>query len=365
MPKLPARPRPRVGRPQQKRTVVYWALVAAALAIGGMVAAGALGTRSATPEASGDADSLTVMSASAEETTTGTASVEVPYLVGMSVDEAKVLLGSSKISVSVEEAGPVLAAGEAVVVQEQRPQAGTVVAPGGSVVLIVRPSIEETVAETARKSAPKWLVCIDPGHQSHADRSPEPIGPKSAQTKAKISAGVTGVETQIPEYEIALQLSMNLKRALEQQGVGVVLTRTTNDVNLSNADRASISNKAGADIFVRIHGAGSPESGVAGITTLYPASNAWTKKTASPSQRAAASIQRSVVNTTGAPDRGTHARSDHAGFNWSTVPSVLVECGFLSNPVEDRLLASPHYQDKIAAGLAEGIVSFLEAEEAR
>ncbi len=41
------------------------------------------------------------------------------------------------------------------------------------------------------------------------------------------------------------------------------------------------------------------------------------------------------------------------GFNFAKVPSVRVECGFLSNPVEDRLLGSPHYQDKVAQGIAD------------
>jgi len=53
---------------------------------------------------------------------------------------------------------------------------------------------------------------------------------------------------------------------------------------------------------------------------------------------------------------------DLSGFNWSTVPTVLVECGFLSNPVEDRLLASPHYQDKLATGIADGVMAYLEQE---
>ena len=48
-----------------------------------------------------------------------------------------------------------------------------------------------------------------------------------------------------------------------------------------------------------------------------------------------------------------------AGFNWSTVPALIVECGFMSNPVEDRLLASDAYQDRLADGIAAGVLEYL------
>ena len=49
-------------------------------------------------------------------------------------------------------------------------------------------------------------------------------------------------------------------------------------------------------------------------------------------------------------------RADLAGFNYSKVPAVLVECGFLSNAAEDHLIETPAYQDKLAAGLAAGVL---------
>jgi N-acetylmuramoyl-L-alanine amidase len=113
---------------------------------------------------------------------------------------------------------------------------------------------------------------------------------------------------------------------------------------------------------VRIHGDASPDSRISGLSTLYPASNKWTSRIAGRSKRAASRIQQFAIVSTGAVDRGVHRRRDLVGFNWSKVPTVLVECGFLSNPVEDRLLASPHYQDKVAAGIADGIMAYLSKE---
>jgi N-acetylmuramoyl-L-alanine amidase len=87
------------------------------------------------------------------------------------------------------------------------------------------------------------------------------------------------------------------------------------------------------------------------------------KSFAATSRKAAGLVQRGAVGQTGAVDRGTVARGDLSGFNYATVPSVLVECGFLSNPVEDQLLSSPNYQDKVAEGITQGVISYLEGKK--
>ena len=58
-------------------------------------------------------------------------------------------------------------------------------------------------------------------------------------------------------------------------------------------------------------------------------------------------------------NRGVIERSDLTGFNWSKVPVVLIEMGFLSNPEEDNLLNSDSYQEKLAQGLYKGILKAL------
>jgi len=59
------------------------------------------------------------------------------------------------------------------------------------------------------------------------------------------------------------------------------------------------------------------------------------------------------------PGRGLQERSDFTGFNWSDVPVILVELGFMTNPTEDRLLASAAYQRRAAVGLCRGTLRFL------
>ena len=277
--------------------------------------------------------------------------VEVPNVVGRLGNEASSLLAAAglKLSATVDADARVA---------DQEPDAGSVVASGTVVSLTVAQPATAPAKNAA--AAQTFVVCIDPGHQGRSDTKKEPVGPGSSETKPRVAGGATGVSTGIPEYEIALQIAMNLKRRLEDEGVKVVMTRTTNDVNLSNAERAQMANAAKAALFVRIHANGSGDSRAAGVSTLYPGPTSWTSKIESRSKKAADTVQRAILTATGAPNDGVTPRTDLAGFNWATVPSILVECGYLSNPVEDKLLSSPQYQDKIAMGIATGVLRYLE-----
>ncbi len=217
-------------------------------------------------------------------------------------------------------------------------------------------------ASTTAPTAGRLVVCIDPGHQAHGDSDLEPVGPGSSTMKAKVSSGTAGVATGTPESELVLAVSLKLRDALSSRGIKVVMTRTTQDVRLSNIERAQIANRAGADLFVRIHADGSEDRSVSGIHVLYPASvKGWTDDIAAASKQAAALAQRELIAATGAKDRGIDARSDMTGFNWCDVPAILPEIGFMSNAAEDALLATPAYQDKIVAGLTRAILAFLGA----
>jgi N-acetylmuramoyl-L-alanine amidase len=210
------------------------------------------------------------------------------------------------------------------------------------------------------------VVVIDPGHQSRGSNQPEPIGPGSAQTKPRVTSGTRGVATGTPEHELVLAVGLKLKAALEARGIEVVMTRTTADVDLSNIERTQIANAAKADLYVRLHADGSPQGSRArGIHVLYPASvKGWTDDIAEPSRRAAELAQAALIAGTQAPDLGIDAREDMTGFNWSDVPVVLPEIGFMTNPDEDRLLASDAYRQKIADALAEAAAVFLDERRA-
>jgi N-acetylmuramoyl-L-alanine amidase len=223
-----------------------------------------------------------------------------------------------------------------------------------------RPSAGSSTTSTTARQTTGLVVCIDPGHQAHGDSSLEPVGPGSSDMKAKVSDGTAGVSTGTAESQLVLAVSLKLRDALASKGIKVVMTRTTQDVRLSNIERAQIANQAHADLFIRIHADGSEDHSVAGIHVLYPASiKGWTDDIAQASKQAATIAQRELIAATGAKDRGIDARSDMTGFNWSDVPVILPEIGFMSNSAEDRLLATPGYQDKIVAGLTRAVLAFL------
>lgn len=334
----------------------------ALLAIVGLLGIGIIAGAATYLRVSRDGDSQreagTLQSAllSAEATATSQTPVEVPDVVGSTLAEARIVLEAAGFSVGFDSSqSPVATA----TVTAQEPRPGTVADSSSEVTLTVLAS--SGAAPVRKKAAARWVVVIDPGHQARSDSRPEPIGPGSKTTKPRVTGGTTGVSTGVPEYEVVLQVSNNLRQVLESEGVKVIMTRSTNDVSLSNAERAAIANKAKADLFVRVHADGSPDSSRSGISVLYPAKSKWTAAFAADSKVAAGMVLRNVIALTSAVDLGLSPRSDLAGFNHSEVPCLLVETGFMSNRVEDRLLVSPHYQDRLARGIADGVIEYLKA----
>jgi N-acetylmuramoyl-L-alanine amidase len=139
------------------------------------------------------------------------------------------------------------------------------------------------------------------------------------------------------------------------------MTRTKNaGASMGNIARARIANRAGAGLFLRLHADGSTDRSVRGTHTLHPALRAgWTDDVYASSRRAARTVQSELVRALGFPDRGLQERSDFTGFNWADVPVILVEMGFMTNPTEDRLLATPAFERRAASGLCKGALRFL------
>jgi N-acetylmuramoyl-L-alanine amidase len=126
-----------------------------------------------------------------------------------------------------------------------------------------------------------------------------------------------------------------------------------------NIARAQFCNKRHAALMLRIHADGSTNTSLHGFSTLFPQFHrGWTDDIFNASLRAARLVQKAALKATGAQDHGIIQRSDLTGFNWANVPAILVECGFMSNPTERRLLQSDAYQWKIARGLVAGTVAF-------
>ena len=209
-------------------------------------------------------------------------------------------------------------------------------------------SKEATNTTTVNKKNEQYIICIDPGHQTKGEK------------KFKVSWGTQGVATKIPEYELTLSASKILKKDLEQMGFKVIMTRETNDVNITNSERAIFANDNNADLVIRIHADGSDDSSTTGASLHIPSQDSQYTSKIYPESNECAKLISLQMKQDGFKVNDIYQRIDLTGFNWSKVPVVLVEMGFMSNPEEDQKMAETSYQEKMMKSVAEGAQAYFE-----
>jgi len=214
-----------------------------------------------------------------------------------------------------------------------------------------------TPTQTPRPiSNTKRKIAIDAGHQKNANNEQEPIGPGSSEKKPKVASGTSGVSSKKPEYQLTLDISLQLKVELLARGYEVYMIRDTNDVDISNRERAVIAAEAGADILVRVHANGSDNLSEKGILTISPTKKTpYIPKLYDDCRRLSDNLLTGLIKSTGASNRGVWETDTMSGINWSTIPVSIIEMGFMTNPAEDELMQTSDYQSKLVQGIANGI----------
>ncbi|MDI3281349.1 MAG: N-acetylmuramoyl-L-alanine amidase [Bacillota bacterium] len=164
--------------------------------------------------------------------------------------------------------------------------------------------------------------------------------------------GLFGVQ----EKDVVLRIGLALRSLLEREGARVIMTREGDYLPGGSwerqlAARVELANRVGANLLVSIH-ADSNKPWYQGTTTYYLGNS-------SGGRRLAESVQRAVTAALGSQNRGIRAKSFYV-LRHSRMPAVLVEVGFLSNPLEERRLADPGYQERAARGILQGIVNYLQ-----
>jgi N-acetylmuramoyl-L-alanine amidase len=154
--------------------------------------------------------------------------------------------------------------------------------------------------------------------------------------------GVPG--QRISEKDKTLDVAQRLKQILQAEGYRVIMTRDS-DVFIPLPTRVAIANSQRGATFVSIHFNCAPRVGANGIETYYYRSD---------SASLAASIHRNVVSGAPSENRGIRRRGFYV-LRRTAIPSVLVECGFLTNPTEGRLALTGDYRQKLAEQIARGI----------
>ena len=181
----------------------------------------------------------------------------------------------------------------------------------------------------------KLTIVVDPGH---GGARPGAVYPNAE-----------GVD--IIERDLTLAISLKLRDRLLEAGYNVVMTRET-DIDVDLYERAEIANAVNADLFVSVHcNASGTVPTYQGIYTYYfPDSKR--------GEKLARTIQPPLCALTGAIDRGV-SKANFVVLRETEMCAVLVETGFMSNVEELTRLCDPEYQEKVAWGIAEGVIQYL------
>ena len=207
------------------------------------------------------------------------------------------------------------------------------------------------------------IIVIDPGHQLKGSNALEPNGPDSEIMKAEVTWGATGVYTGQAEYDLNLKVALLLRDELIRRGYSVVMIRETNNVSISNMERAAIANKYEAAAYVRIHANSWTDDTMRGAMTIcQSASNPY--PTCAAHYRKSYTLSRFVLDEfceqTGISKLNMREMDDMTGTNWSQVPTTILEMGFLSNKSDDTLMATDYFRQEAAIGVANGLDAYFE-----
>lgn len=205
-------------------------------------------------------------------------------------------------------------------------------------VLVKEPTKEVASARTLTATTAKaittnsnYRVFIDAGH-----------GGKDS------GASANGLQ----EKDLNLKIALKVQRILQAQGIEVVMSRTT-DKFLELREISSLANNSGADAFASIHINSATTTAAYGIETFYYPNRMDSKPLAD-------SVQKQLISSTGAYDRKVKTADFHV-VRETKMPSVLAECGFISNKSEAIKMSTNAYQELLASGISKGITNYLKA----
>lgn len=167
------------------------------------------------------------------------------------------------------------------------------------------------------------VIVIDPGHRNN-----------------KNDCGAVG--NGLKESVLALEIAKMLKEELEACGHICYLTRSTETETISVDARPRKAKQLGADLLISIH-INYASSSAEGIEVLYNTQKGLAEK-----------VCKGMVEATGARNRGTKQRTDLGVLNGFD-KSILIECGFISNPKEAKLMNTKEYQKKLVKGIVKGV----------
>lgn len=212
-----------------------------------------------------------------------------------------------------------------------------------SVLLALASVISVVVITTSSMPKPEYSIVIDAGHGGR-------------------DGGAVGGQTGITESELNLRYAKRLEELCKDFGIGVTMTRSDmnglydesapNKKKSEMERRKNIINNSEADLMISIHMNSFSLPSSSGAYVFYASGSELGFSLAKSVQT---SLCQSIENA-----RDYVTVGDYFVLNYSNIPAVLVECGFLSNPEEERLLQTDEYCDKFCYAMLVGILSYFQ-----
>lgn len=203
-----------------------------------------------------------------------------------------------------------------------------------------------------------FRVCIDPGHQARMDGRLEPVFPGGTEYKARVAGGAMGVVTHARESAVNLEIALELRDHLESLGAEVLLVRESEDVQISNVQRANMASLFQADVFLRLHCNSSKNEKNRGFRIYAPRRAAALNYGADEGQMLAwgETLCDFLLEYTEQTIAHAYVSDQYSGSNWAQMPTFLIEMGYMTNPMDDRLLQDATYRQ----GVARAIAAFIQ-----
>lgn len=197
------------------------------------------------------------------------------------------------------------------------------------------------------KSAREKLITIDIGHGG------------------KDTGSIANEDTpdELYEKDVNLEIGLKLRELLDKAGARYIFTRES-DVSVQLYDRPALANEQGADIFVSIHNNSFDTSKPEGTEVYY-----YSKEDefgqdemelyGISSKTIATLVQNELVDILGTTDRGAKESSRLAVLNKTSMPAIIIEGAFMSNPGDFEKIRTPEYKEKYAYAVAKGLIEAM------
>lgn len=166
---------------------------------------------------------------------------------------------------------------------------------------------------------------------------------------------------EVMEKDLNLSVTLKVKEILEDEGVEVSLIRD-NDIYVDFQKVGSISNSVGSTLFVSIHTNSVENPDINGVEVYGYLSGGAVINGMSSSQLSN-NLLEAILDKTDAYSRGVRDGKNLAVIKTTSVPAALVEIGFITNKEEREKMITESYQEKLAQGIAEGILKSFEEME--